>query len=198
MKLFYLLREKVNLYGLDLFFDAAVGGDIRDTFSNYEDLSSIKDAVLIDNCKKLELISDILHEKLKHILFMRNHIGASHPNDESISTHELLGWLEVCVNQVIADRPSEAAIYIQQLVVNLKNDDLTISDVIAEQIGATLKQQNSTISGNLLVTIFGIFTKKNTSPKVRENILKLAPHVWETSGDAKRFEIGLKVDKFVQ
>ncbi|WP_454862277.1 hypothetical protein [Peribacillus frigoritolerans] len=190
------LREKVNLYGLDLFFDAAVGGEVRETYLTYEDLSSIKDVVLIDNCKKLELISDILHEKLKHILFMRNHIGASHPNDESISTHELLGWLEVCVNQVIADRPSEAALFIKQLVGNLKREELTISEATAEQIGATLKQQNRTIAGNLLVTIFGIFTKKNTSSKVRENILKLAPIVWESSSDDKRYEIGLKVDKF--
>lgn len=190
------LREKVNIYGLDLFFDAAVGGEVRETYSTYEDLSSIKDVVLIDSCKKLELISDILHEKLKHILFMRNHIGASHPNDESISTHELLGWLEICVNQVIADRPSEAALFIKQLVGNIKKEELTISDANAEQIGATLKQQNRTIAGNLLVTLFGIFTKKNTSPKVRENILKLAPIVWESSSDQKRYEIGLKVDKF--
>jgi hypothetical protein len=190
------LREKVNLYGLDLFYDAAVGGELRETYSTYEDLGSIKDVVLIDNCKKLELISDILHEKLKHILFMRNHIGASHPTEESISTHELLGWLEVCVNQVIADRPSEAALFIQQLVVNLKNEALNISEANAEQISETLKQQNRTIAGNLLVTLFGIFTKRNTSPKVRENILKLAPIVWECSSDEKRYEVGFKVDKF--
>lgn len=190
------LRDKVNLYGLDLFFDAAVGGDVRETYSTYEHLSSIKDVVLIDSCKKLELISDILHEKLKHILFMRNHIGASHPNDETISTHELLGWLEICVNQVITDRPSEAAIYIQQLVINIKKEDLNINEANLEQIKETLKQQNRMISGNLLVTLFGIFTKQNTSPKVRENILKLAPIVWNYSPDSKKYEIGLKIDKF--
>ncbi|WP_025677708.1 hypothetical protein [Paenibacillus massiliensis] len=190
------LREKVNLYGLDLFYDAAVGGELRETFSTYEDLGSIKDVVLIDTCKKLELISGILHEKLKHILFMRNHIGASHPTEESITTHELLGWLEVSVNQVIADRPSEAAIFIQQLVENLKKEDLNISEANAGQIKETLQQQNRTIAGNLLVTLFGIFTKKNTPPKVRENILKLAHIVWDCSSDEKRYEIGLKVDKF--
>ncbi|RAP22865.1 hypothetical protein C2W64_03424 [Brevibacillus laterosporus] len=190
------LRGKVNIYGLDLFYDAAVGGELRETYSTYEDLGSIKDAVLIDTCKKLELISDILHEKLKHILFMRNHIGASHPTEESISTHELLGWLEVCVNQVIAEKPSEVAIFIQQLVSNLKNEALNISEANAVQISETLKQQNRTIAGNLLVTLFGIFTKKNTPPIVRENILKLAPIVWECSSDEKRYEIGFKVDKF--
>ncbi|PHD65691.1 hypothetical protein, partial [Bacillus toyonensis] len=73
------LRDKVSVYGLDLFFDAAVGGELRDTYSTDEDLSSIKDNTLIDTCRKLELISDLLHEKLKHILYMRNNIGASHP-----------------------------------------------------------------------------------------------------------------------
>jgi hypothetical protein len=181
---------------LDLFYDAAVGGELRETYSTPQDLGSIKDVVLIDTCKKLELISDILHEKLKHILFMRNHIGASHPTEESISTHELLGWLEICVNQVIADRPSEAAIFIQQLVVNLKKEDLNISEANVQQISETLKQQNRTIAGNLLVTLFGIFTKKNTHPKVRENILTLAPIVWQCSSDEKRYEVGFKVDKF--
>ncbi|MFM9328008.1 hypothetical protein [Paenibacillus mesotrionivorans] len=190
------LREKVNLYGLDLFYDAAVGGELRETYSSYEDLGSIKDVVLIDTCKKLELISDILHEKLKHILFMRNHIGASHPTDEPISTHELLGWLEVCVTQVIADRPSEAAIFIQQLVTNLRNESLEISEASVKQISDTLQQQNRAIAGNLLVTLFGIFTKKNTHPKVRENILTLAPIVWDCSRDDKRYEVGLKVDKY--
>lgn len=190
------LREKVDLYGLELFYDAAVGGDLRETYSTFEDLTSIKDIVLIDTCKKLELISDILHEKLKHILFMRNHIGASHPTDESISTYELLGWLEICVNQVIADRPSEAALFIQQLVVNLKQESLNINETNIEQIGETLRQQNRTIASNLLVTLFGIFTRENTSPKVRDNILKLAPIVWECSNDEKRYSIGAKIDKF--
>jgi hypothetical protein len=66
----------------------------------------------------------------------------------------------VCVNQVIADRPSEAALFIKQLVVNLKNEALNISEANVEQIRDTLRQQNRTIAGNLLVTIFGIFTKK--------------------------------------
>src|SRR5699024_9177430 len=73
---------------------------------------------------------------------------------------------------------------------------LNINDTNLEQIKETLKQQNRTIAGNLLVTLFGIFTKKNTSPNVRDNILKLAPIVWECSNDEKRYSIGSKVDKF--
>jgi hypothetical protein len=54
------LRKKVVFYGLDIFFDAAVGGNkAREYYQNEEDLSSIKDSVLLDTCKKLELISEI-------------------------------------------------------------------------------------------------------------------------------------------
>lgn len=190
------LREKVNIYGLDLFYDAAVGGELRETYSEYEDLASIKDNTLIDTCRKLELISDVLHEKLKHILFMRNNIGASHPNGESIRTLELLGWLETCVKDVIDDKPSEAALFVQQLIVNLKNDNLQLDEIRLKQIEESLQRQNSTIPGNLLITLFGIFTKKNTSPNIRENILKLAPIVWEASPIEKRYEIGFKIDQF--
>jgi len=190
------LRAKVNIYGLDLFFDAAVGGELRETYSTFEDLSSIKDNTLIDTCRKLELISDILHEKLKHILYMRNNIGASHPNGESIRTLELLGWLETCVKDVIDDKPSEAALFVQQLIANLKNEDLILDETRLEQIRENLQRQHTRISGNLLVTLFGIFTKKNTSPYVRANILKLAPIVWDASPENKKYEVGFKLDQY--
>lgn len=190
------LREKVKAYGLDLFFDVAIGGELRDTYTSEEDLSLIKDIVLIDSCYKLELISPILQEKLKHILFMRNHIGASHPNNETINTHELLGWLQTCVNQVIAEKPSEAAIYISQFIVNLKNDNLIIDEATIDQFSRIVQQQNRAFNGNLLVSMFGVFIKKSTSSNVRGNILKLAPIIWEASSEQKKYEIAMRYDKF--
>lgn len=62
------LRKKVVSYGLDYFFDSAIGGTLRDQFNDEDDLTSVKDQVLLDTCKKLELISDLLHRKLCHIL----------------------------------------------------------------------------------------------------------------------------------
>lgn len=189
------LREKVKLYGLDLFFDAAVGGDVRESYSSEEDLVSIKDNTLIDACRKLEIISDVLHQKLKHILYMRNHIGASHANTESIRTFELLGWLETCVNDIIADKPSEGAIFVQQLIINIKKEDLVISTTRLEQIKDTLSRQHTRIAGNLLLTLFSIFTRSGTSQVVRGNILKLAPIAWDLSLDNKKYEIGFKIDQ---
>ena len=97
------LRKKVILYGLDLFFDEAVGGKNRDNFSTEEDLAGIKDRTLLDTCLKLELISELVHKKLVHILDMRNDIGSSHPNQYSINSYELLGWLQTCINEVIKE-----------------------------------------------------------------------------------------------
>src|SRR5947209_11077789 len=86
------LRKKAVVYGLDIFFDAAVGGSkAREYYSTEDDLSSLKDSVLLDTCRKLELISDTTYKKLKHILEMRNDIGVSHPNSYTINAFELLG-----------------------------------------------------------------------------------------------------------
>lgn len=69
------LRRKAIMYGLDIFFDAAVGGGkAREFYSTEDDLASLKDSVLLDTSRKLELISDTTYKKLKHILDMRNDI----------------------------------------------------------------------------------------------------------------------------
>src|SRR5699024_12186541 len=41
-----------------------VGENIRDLYSSEKDLPSIKDRVLLDTCLKLEIISNIVHQKL--------------------------------------------------------------------------------------------------------------------------------------
>ena len=101
------LRRKTSIYGIDLFFDAAVGGKNRESYKDESDLGGLKDNVLLDTCRKLELISDIVYRKLDNILTMRNEVAASHPNVESIGGFELLGWLQTCVKDVLQDQPSE-------------------------------------------------------------------------------------------
>jgi hypothetical protein len=102
------LRKKAIAYGIDIFFDSAVGGKARDFYKTEEDLASLKDSVLLDTCRKLELIANTTYKKLKHILEMRNDIGISHPTNYSINAFELLGWLQTCVQDVLNDKPTEA------------------------------------------------------------------------------------------
>lgn len=47
-----VLRRKAVVYGIDIFFDAAVGGSKnRDFYQNEDDLSSLKDVVLLDTSR---------------------------------------------------------------------------------------------------------------------------------------------------
>ena len=114
------IRKKVVTYGLDYFFDAAIGGTQREGYSTEEDLAEVKDVVLLDTCKKLELISDILHKKLCHILDMRNNIGSSHPTEYSVNAYELLGWLQDCVEKVLSEDISSSAITVKSIIDNVK------------------------------------------------------------------------------
>ena len=59
------LRKKAIGYGLDIFYDSAVGGKAREFYQTEDDLASLKDSVLLDTCRKLELISDTTYKKLK-------------------------------------------------------------------------------------------------------------------------------------
>lgn len=116
------LRKKAIAYGIDIFFDFAVGGRLRDLYQTENDLAGLKDIVLLDTCKKLELITEITYKKLAHILDMRNDIGISHPTNYSINAFELLGWLQTRVQDVLNDKPSEAAIKVKAFIDNLKTE----------------------------------------------------------------------------
>lgn len=96
------LRKSVVLYGIDIFFDVAVAPKDRDAYSKEEDLSGIKDRILLDVCLKLEILTEVVHRKLVYILDMRNKIGGSHPSASVINAYELLRWLQTSVHEVIA------------------------------------------------------------------------------------------------
>ncbi len=119
------LRKKTIAYGIDIFFDSAVGGNAREFYKTDDDLASLKDAVLLDTCRKLELISNTTYKKLKHILEMRNDIGISHPTNYTINAFELLGWLQTCIQDVLNDRPTEAALSSTGIHTKFKNTHFT-------------------------------------------------------------------------
>jgi hypothetical protein len=151
------LRKKASLYGLDIFFDAAVGGSkTREFYKSEEDLAALKDAVLLDTCRKLELISDTTYKKLKHILDMRNDIGISHPTTYNINAFELLGWLQTCVQDVLNDRPTEAALQIQAFVANLKGYTTPIDQATKMNLERRFTELPSHLCGSLIRTVFGI------------------------------------------
>jgi hypothetical protein len=190
------LRKKAIAYGLDIFFDSAVGAKNRDFYETEDDLSSLKDSVLLDTCRKLELISDITYKKLKHILEMRNDIGISHPTNYTINAFELLGWLQTCIQDVLKDRPTEAALQIQAFIKNLKTYNTPIDTSTQKTIDLKISELPSHLCGNILRTVFGIFVSPDTDLQVRKNISLIAPSVWKNCLDDPKYKLGLILEGY--
>lgn len=190
------LRAKAISYGLDLFFDAAVGGNNRDDYEKEEDLAGLKDNTLINTCKKLELISDILQTKLLHILAMRNDIGASHPNTYSINAFELLGWLQTCINEILEEKPSPAAINIQKFIIGIKTSTELLSATNVEAMKNSINELSLHNTNNLLNTLFSIYTEDNTAEIVRKNISLIAPHIWNKADTEIKIQLGIRLNGY--
>lgn len=190
------LRKKASIYGVELFFDAAVGGKNRDLYKDEADFDGLKDCVLLDTCRKLELVSDIVYRKLDHILTMRNEVAASHPNVESIGGFELLGWLQTCVKDVLKDKPSESAIRIKSLVNNLREATAVIDDNTCNRFNAELRNLSLPHLHNLLISFFGIYVSRDTDQVQRKNISLLLPGIWEHAEDRVKYHIGSMIDGY--
>lgn len=186
------LRKKIIFYGLDIFYDNSLPLKLRDQYKDENDLSGIKDKVMLDTLKKLEWISDIVYSKLCHILDMRNQIGSSHPNTYDINSFELLGWLKTCVDEVIADKPSSNAIQINQIIQNLKKNQQTIDEVTINSFEQAISNFSSNMSSNLLKALFSLYIASDTLPQIRQNILKLASVVWKYCKDDVKYDLGEK------
>lgn len=190
------LREKVVVYGLEMFFDAAVGGGRRELYATEEDLVGLKDNTLINTCRNLELISDVVYTKLNHILTMRNDIGASHPNSYSINAFELLGWLQTCIQDILNDKPSASAIQIKSFIENLKKSTVVLDDATIRSMERPLNELSLQNTDNLLNSIFGIYTADSTGNVVRKNISLFAPHIWNRSSDNVKYKLGITIDGY--
>ncbi|WP_439517899.1 hypothetical protein [Hydrogenophaga sp.] len=190
------LHKKAIAYGLEIFYNAAVGGKAREFYQTEDDLRSIKDAVLLDTCRKLELISETTHKKLKHILDMRNDIGISHPTNYTINAFELLGWLTTCIQDVLNDRPTPAALQVQAFIQNLKQHTQPLDTTNVANIAQKINALASHHCGNILRTMFGIYVAPDTDPQVRKNISLLAVSVWAASSDDAKYALGLTLEGY--
>lgn len=192
------LRKKVVVYGIDYFYDSAIGGTLREQYKDEKDLPSVKDQVLLDTCRKLELLSDILYRKLCHILDMRNQIGSSHPNDYEINAYELLGWLQTCIQDVFMDKISESALTVKSIIDNAKNIQNELDEEYLAQFTKSIKELSPSMVSNLLTSLFGIFISPDNSENTirRKNILSLSIIAWEYSTEAAKYGLGEKIDSY--
>jgi len=190
------LRKKAIGYGIDIFYDSAVGGKAREFYKTEDDLASLKDSVLLDTSRKLELISDTTYKKLKHILEMRNDIGISHPTNYTINAFELMGWLQTCIQDVLNDRPTDAALQVQAFIKNLKTYNSPIDSSTLKTIESKVIQLASHHLASIIRTTFGIFVSPDTDPQVRKNISLIAPAIWKNCTDDPKFKLGITLEGY--
>jgi hypothetical protein len=190
------LRQKALSYGLEIFFDSAVGGDQRAFYRKEDDLASLKDSVLLDTCRKLELISNTTYKKLKHILDMRNDIGISHPTNYSINAFELMGWLQTCVQDVLNDRPTDAALQVQAFIANLRTYTHPLDEATLTTITGKLAELASHHLASVIQTTFGIYVSSDTDPQVRKNISLISPAIWANSSEEPKYKIGILLEGY--
>lgn len=190
------LHKKVIAYGLDIFYDAAIGGKNREFYQTEDDLRSVKDATLLDTCRKLELISETTTKKLKHMLDMRNDIGISHPTNYTINAYELLAWLTNCIKDVLNDRPTESALQVQAFIQNLRSYTQPLDAANLSSITSKINELASHHCGNILRTMFGIYVAADTDPQVRKNISLLSIPVWQASNEDFKYRLGLTLEGY--
>lgn len=190
------LRNKAITYGIEIFFDKAIGGSSRSAYKDENDLAGLKDSVLLNTCKKLELISETTYKKLAHILDMRNDIGISHPTNYTINAFELLGWLQTSVEDVISDRPSDAAIQVKAFIENLKTRVDAIDKVTVDSIKPQINSLATHHCDSILRTIFGLYVLPDSEQVLRKNISLFAPTIWHCCSDEEKYRLGIILEGY--
>jgi hypothetical protein len=190
------LRNKAITYGLEIFFDASVGGKMRELYKTEDDLAGIKDNTLLNTSKKLELITETTYKKLAHILDMRNDIGISHPTNYTINAFELMGWFQTCIQDVLQDMPSDSAIQVKAFIENLKQLETIIEDEKVQKIQAQISSLSSQHCSRILRTIFGLYVSTESNQTLRKNISKITPIIWSASLDEIKSKIGIIIEGY--
>jgi len=190
------LRKKASIYGIDLFFDAAVGGSKRTSYRDEDDLPGLKDSVLLNTCLKLELLSEVVYRKIDHILTMRNELAASHPCVESIGAFELLGWLQTCVKDVINDAPSDSAIRIKAIIYNLRSHNSVFDQASVTSFVNGVQNLSTPHVHNLLITMFSMYVDPQSCQILRKNISLLSPSIWVCAESRVKYKIGARIEGY--
>ena len=122
--------------------------------------------------------------------------GISHPTNYTINAFELLGWLQTCIQDVLRDRPTEAALQVQAFIQNLKIHASPFDPATQRTIEAKIKELATHRIASILRTTFGIYVSPGTDPQVRKNISLMAPAIWENCADDPKYKIGITLEGF--
>ncbi len=189
------LRKRVAHYDIQYFYDVAVNStEKRKKLNDVEDLIKLDDSSLIQGAKEIGLISDIGYQHLDNIKYMRNWASAAHPNQVDLTGLQLITWLETCIKEVISLPESNVTIQIGKLLKNIKSNIITKeeSDQISALFCTLVKERLNSLAHGL----FGIYTRKDTTQEVRQNIHLLMPSLWLRLGEDIKNDFGIKYARF--
>ncbi|QFQ76119.1 hypothetical protein [Vibrio harveyi] len=189
------LREFVINFDLQYFYSIAekVGSRYKN-LSRPDEISLVSEYDLLEICRRMGILSDINFQRLSHVNYMRNHASAAHPNDSEVDGHEMIAWLSVCLKHAVTAQPDHSLIEIQKLLTNIRNESIPADDYAL--IGGEVARQPLERIDDFLWTIFGIFTNTKTTVSVKENIIGIAPYVWNAASEDRKYEIGSKFGTF--
>ncbi|MGW9613288.1 hypothetical protein [Streptomyces diastaticus] len=189
------LRDRVADFDVAYFFDLAEADPARRaSLQTRDDLSKINDAALLDAAKKIQLISDVAHQQLTHINYMRNHASAAHPNVEKLTGLKLADWLQTCIREVMQLKTRPVVAEIGRLLHNVKAAALADAELKnAATFFGDLPQDQA---NNLANGLFGIYTPPTADPHVLDNVRLLWPDLWPFVDEDTRRELGVKLARF--
>jgi hypothetical protein len=190
------IRKRVIQYDVYYFYDnATTNDDKRKKLKTADDITDLDDSELIQGARNIGLISELGYKHLDFIRFMRNWASAAHPNQNQLTGLQLISWLETCIKEVISLPLSNIVVETQQLLKNIKNNEITDSDakkIATFFVGLDQQQVNNLSSGFL-----GIYLDSNTSPITSQNIHYLLPFLWGRVDENTRKLFGIKYGKFL-
>jgi len=191
------LRRLASEIDLSYFFDTAEKREAyRAKLQTADDLPSLDDITLIDTCARVDLISDINRERLRHVLYMRNHASAAHPNKNELSGQEMIAWLSNCLKAAITAQPEKAVIVTKQLLTNIRT--VAIPEKEIPVICADFDHFSTARIDDLLWTLFGIYVDPNQKPECRTNISNIAPNAWTLASEDMRYQVGARHEHFIK
>jgi hypothetical protein len=191
------LRRLAGTIDLSYFFDTAEKREAyRARLQTEEDLAVLDDFTLIDTCARVDLLTDVNRERLRHVNYMRNHASAAHPNQSDLTGEEMIAWLSNCLRYAITAEPDHAVIATKQLLINIRGTLIPAKDIPV--IASDLEKFTPERIDDLLWTLFGIYVDPAQKADCRTNIASLAPYVWALASEDRKFQVGARHEHFLK
>jgi hypothetical protein len=191
------LRRLAASMDISYFFDTAEKREsYRAKLQTSDDLAILDDFTLIDTCARVELLSDVNRERLRHVNYMRNHASAAHPNQNDLTGQEMTAWLSNCLRCAITAKPDHAVVVTKQLLTNIRAGLIPEADIPV--IAADFDNFTHERIDDLLWTLFGLYVDPNQKGETRANIAHLAPYVWRLASEDRRYQVGARHEHFIK